>query len=71
MLRRVSRPAQIGRIQSVVAIIEAISPRDPSFRQQADDAWLASPVQVYLNLIRGEARTKELAEHLRITRIGF
>lgn len=54
-----------------LAIIEVKSPGDLLFRQRVDDVWLASPVQVYLDLIRGEGRSKELAEHLRKTRISF
>jgi predicted transcriptional regulator len=41
------------------------------FRQNVGGVWLASPVQVYLDLLRGEGRAKELAEHLRKERIGF
>lgn len=41
------------------------------FCQQLDGIRLASPVQVYLDLLRGEARSKELAEHLRRERIKF
>ena len=33
--------------------------------------WLASAVQVYLDLMRSEGRAKEMAEHLRRERIGF
>jgi hypothetical protein len=35
------------------------------------DLLLASPVQVYLDLLRGEGRAKEAAEHLRKEKIGF
>jgi len=41
------------------------------FRQQVGGVWLASPIQVYLDLLRGEGRTKEMAEHLRRERLGF
>jgi hypothetical protein len=34
-------------------------------REEHDGVCLASPVQVYLDLLRGEGRAKELAEHLR------
>jgi hypothetical protein len=33
--------------------------------------WLASPIQIYLDLLRGEGRSKEMAEHFREERIGF
>lgn len=54
-----------------LAIIEANSPGDLLFRERVGGIWLASPVQVYLDLLRGEGRSKEMAEHLRKERIGF
>ena len=54
-----------------LAIIEAKSPGELLFRERVGGIWLASPVQVYLDLLYGEGRTKELAEHLRKERIGF
>ncbi len=54
-----------------LAIIETKSAGELLFREQVDDVWLASPVQVYLDLLRGEGRAKEMAEHLRRERIGF
>ena len=54
-----------------LAIIEAGSPGDLLFRERVDGSWLASPVQVYLDLLRSEGRAKELAEHLRREKIGF
>jgi len=54
-----------------LAIIEARSPGELLFRERISDAWLASPVQVYLDLLRGEGRAKEMAEHLRKERLGF
>ncbi len=54
-----------------LAIIEAKSPGDLLFRERVGGIWLASPVQVYLDLLRGEGRSKEMAEHLRKERIGF
>ena len=54
-----------------LAIIEAKSPGELLFRERVGDIWLASPVQVYLDLLRGEGRGKEMAEHLRKERIGF
>lgn len=41
------------------------------FRNEIDSIWLASPVQVYLDLMHGEGRSMEMAEHLRKERIGF
>lgn len=54
-----------------LSIIEAKSPGELLFREQVDGIWLASPIQVYLDLLRGEGRAKEMAEHLRKERIGF
>lgn len=40
-------------------------------REQVRSIWLASPIQVYLDLLGSEGRAKEMAEHLRKERIGF
>ncbi|MBS0611996.1 MAG: hypothetical protein JSS24_02340 [Proteobacteria bacterium] len=54
-----------------LAVIEVKSAGELLFRQQIDGVWLASSIQVYLDLLRGEGRAKEMAEHLRRERIGF
>ncbi len=54
-----------------LAVIEVKSSGELLFREKVDGAWLASPVQVYLDLVRGEGRAKEMAEHLRQERIRF
>lgn len=54
-----------------LAIIEAKSSGELLFREKVGGAWLASPVQVYLDLVRSEGRAKEMADHLRRERIGF
>ena len=54
-----------------LAIIDVNSTGELLFRQRMNGTWLASPVQVYLDLIRSQGRAKELAQHLRQTRIGF
>lgn len=54
-----------------LAVIEVKSSGELLFRDQVDRAWLASPVQVYLDLLRGEGRAREMAKHLRQERIGF
>jgi hypothetical protein len=46
-------------------------PSDLLFRNLVDGLWLASPVLVYLQLLRAEGRSKELAEHLRQTKLGY
>ena len=54
-----------------LAVIEVKSSGELLFRELVDGTWMASPVQVYLDLIRGEGRAREMAEHLRQERIGF
>jgi hypothetical protein len=54
-----------------LAVIETKLAGELLFRQQLSGVWLASPVQVYLDLLRSEGRAKEMAEHLRRERIGF
>lgn len=63
--------ARVVGLGANFAIIEARSAGDLVFRERVDGVWLASPIQVYLDLLRGEGRTKEMAEHLRRERIGF
>jgi hypothetical protein len=54
-----------------LSIIEAESPGELLFREQVNGVWLASPIQIYLDLLRGEGRAKDMAEHFRKERIGF
>ena len=54
-----------------LTVIEVQSSGELLFRDLVGGARLASPVQVYLDLLRGEGRARELAEHLRNERIGF
>jgi len=54
-----------------LAIIEAKSSGELLFRERIHEIWLASPIQVYLDLMRSEGRAKEMADHLRKERIGF
>jgi hypothetical protein len=41
------------------------------FKERIGSVWLASPVQVYLDLLLASGRAQEMAEHLRRERIGF
>lgn len=52
-------------------VIETRSHGEFLFRERVGPLWLASPVQVYLDLLRSGGRGKEMAEHLRRERIGF
>lgn len=54
-----------------LATIEVKSSGELLFRERLGEAWLASPVQVYLDLVRSEGRAKEMAAHLRHERIGY
>ena len=63
--------ARVANEGANLAIIEAKSPGELLFRERVGGIWLASPIQVYLDLLRGEGRAKEMAEHLRKERIGF
>jgi hypothetical protein len=63
-----ARPVVEG---SNLGIIETDAHGGLLFRNEIDNIWLASPVQVYLDLMHGEGRSMEMAEHLRNERIGF
>jgi hypothetical protein len=52
-------------------VIEMRSHGEFLFRNRVGPLWLASPVQVYLDLLRSGGRGKEMADHLRHERIGF
>ena len=54
-----------------LSLIDVKSPDELLFRQKFNGVWLASPIQVYLGLLRTEGRAKDLAAHLRRERIGF
>lgn len=54
-----------------LVVIDVDSVRELLFREVIGESWIASPIQVYLDLMRGEGRAKEMAEHLRTERIGF
>ena len=54
-----------------LAVIETKSAGELMFRERLEGLWLASPIQIYLDLLRGEGRSKEIAEHFRKERIGF
>lgn len=54
-----------------LAVIETKSTGELLFRERKDGLWLASPIHIYLDLVRGEGRSKEMAEHFRKERIGF
>ena len=54
-----------------LTVIDNKSSSELLFRERVAGAWLGSPIQVYLDLLQGEGRAKDMAEHLRRERIGF
>lgn len=78
LLHTPSAEAALGELNARVVneganlvVIEAKSECGLLFRERLDDVWLASPIQVYLDLLHGKGRAKEMAEHLRKEKIGF
>ena len=63
-----ARPVAQG---SNLGIIETDALGELLFRNEIHNVWLASPVKVYLDLMHGEGRSIEMAEHLRREKIGF
>jgi hypothetical protein len=54
------------------SVIETLFEEGPfMFKERHGSAWLANPVQVYLDLQFAVGRAQEAAEHLRQERIGF
>lgn len=54
-----------------LAIIEVKSPGELLFRELVGGIWFSNPIQIYFDLLRGEGRAKEMAEHIRKDLIGF
>ncbi|WP_292175901.1 type IV toxin-antitoxin system AbiEi family antitoxin [Mesorhizobium sp.] len=52
-------------------VIETPSRGEFLFKEQKERLWLASPVQVYLDLLRNEGRSRDMAEHLRQEVLGI
>ncbi len=63
--------AELVNMGANFAVIETKSSSELHFKSLVDGIWLASPIQVYLDLIRSEGRSKELAHHLRREVLGF
>jgi hypothetical protein len=73
-----SAEAAVGELEARVVteganllIIETSSHAEFLFKERLGSVWLASPVQVYLDLLRAGGRAREMADHLRRERIGF
>jgi hypothetical protein len=56
---------------SNLGVIESSSPRDMLFDHTIRGLRVESPILAYLDLLGGEGRSKELAEHLRNEKIKF
>lgn len=63
--------ARIADDGANLVVIDVKSSGELLFRDLMAGIWLASPVQVYLDLMLGEGRAKEMARHLRQERIEF
>lgn len=70
--------AAIGDLEASVVndganlgLIDAKSSNELLARKQIEGLWLDSPIQIYLDLLHGEGRSKETAEHFRKEGIGF
>lgn len=62
------RPVNDGEAVTLYAATD----RSPVlFRRQVDEAWVASDVQLYLDLYAWPRRGKEQARHLRAERLGY
>jgi hypothetical protein len=68
LMRLGARPVSEG---ANLDVIETKSRGEFLFRELKDSIWLASPVQVYLDLLRSEGRSRDLAEHLRKDVLGI
>ena len=63
--------ARVVREGANLTVIETKSRGEFLFKERIDSVWLASSVQIYLDLLRGGGRAKEMADNLRRERIGF
>jgi len=72
-LDAVAAAADLRRVDNG-EVLTLLATRDRSplmFRQRTGDAWVASDIQLYLDLYAWPQRGKEQAQHLREQRIGF
>jgi hypothetical protein len=54
-----------------LSFIEVKSQGELLFGERVDGLWLASPIHIYLDLLCGEGRSKEMAEHFRQESLKF
>ena len=54
-----------------LSVTRAPFPGAIASREQVDGVWLASPIIVYLDLLRAGGRGREMAHHLRRERLGY
>ena len=54
-----------------LSVTRAPFPGALASRERVDGVWLASPVIVYLDLLRAGGRGREMARHLRRERLGY
>ncbi len=54
-----------------LSVVRAPFPGALASRQRVDGIWLASPIIVYLDLLRAGGRAPDMARHLRRERLGY
>src|SRR5207248_1334608 len=72
-IERIARDAGLRRVEAGESVT-FLATRDRSpllFRQRFDADWVASDVQLYLDLWAWPRRGKEQAHHLRVERLGY
>lgn len=72
-LDRVARAADLRPVDEGENVVFLVTrERSPLlFRQRIDDTWVASNVQLFLDLSASPRRGKEQAQHLRTERLGY
>lgn len=63
--------AQVVHHSGNLVIIRAKSPGELLFRERVEGLWFASPIHVYLDLLRDDGRGRDAAVRFRRERIGF
>ncbi len=52
-----------------LSVVDIAAPGELVFRQRLEGAWMADPLQTYLDLLQSGGRSREFAEHLRQERL--
>lgn len=72
-LQRLAGDGQLQPAEEGYNVLLLATPNDGPllYRQKEDALWIASDIQLYLDLVVAPGRGREQAEHLRRERIGF